>query len=65
MVLEQQKTRLRNRIDTCENELKLAKIRVKSDIRDLSFWKNELFAAKAELHGMQLELNLRCSSCGD
>jgi len=64
-VLEAQKIRLKNRIDTCENELKLAKIRTKSDLQDLKFWKNELFAAKAELHGMQLELNLRCSSCGD
>lgn len=65
MVLDAQKTRLRNRIETCENEIKLAKIRLKSDGQDLKFWENELFAAKAELHGMQLELNLRCSSCGD
>lgn len=64
-MLDAQKIRLKNRIDVCENEIKLAKIRTKSDIRDLKFWKNELFAAKAELHGMQLELNLRCSSCGD
>lgn len=64
-MLEAQKTRLLNRILTCENEIRLAKIRMKSDAQDLGFWNNELMAAKAELHGMQLELNLRCSSCGD
>ncbi|WNK14946.1 MAG: hypothetical protein [Microvirus sp.] len=64
-MLDAQKTRLRNRIETCENELKLAKIRTKSNIEDIRFWKNEKFAALAELHGMQLELNLRCSTCGD
>jgi len=64
-MLEAQKIRLKNRIDTCQNEIKLAKIRTKSDLQDLKFWKNELFAATAELHGMQLELNFRCSSCGD
>lgn len=64
-MLESQKTRLSNRILTCENEIKLACMRMKSDADDLKFWKNELFCAKAELHGMQLELNLRCSSCGD
>ncbi|QXP08459.1 MAG: hypothetical protein [Arizlama microvirus] len=64
-MLEAQKIRLSNRIETCLNEVKLAKIRLKSDIRDVKFWQNELFCAKAELHGMQLELNLRCSSCGD
>lgn len=64
-MLEGQKTRLKNRIETCTNEVRLAKIRLKREIEDLRFWKNELFAAHAELHGMQLELNLRCSSCGD
>lgn len=64
-MLEAQKIRLSNRIETCLNEIKLAKIRLKREIADVKFWQNELFAAKAELHGMQLELNLRCSSCGD
>lgn len=65
MVLEAQKTRLKNRIESCQNEIKLAKIRLKREVDDVRFWKNELFAAHAELNGMQLELNLRCSSCGD
>jgi len=64
-VLDAQKTKLKNRIETCENEVKLAQIRLKREAEDVRFWKNELFAAHAELSGMQLELNLRCSSCGD
>lgn len=64
-MLEAQKTRLRNRIETCENEIKHSRRRALEYLADNKFWKNELFAAKAELHGMQLELNLRCSTCGD
>lgn len=65
MLLEAQKIRLKNRIDTCEKEIKIASSRCAEYGEDLRWWKNELAAAKAELHGMQLELNLRCSTCGD
>ncbi|QXP08269.1 MAG: hypothetical protein [Arizlama microvirus] len=64
-MLEEQKARLKNRILLCENEQKLAKIRLRSNCQDLKFWKNEKNAAQYELAGMQMELNLRCSSCGD
>ncbi|QXP08251.1 MAG: hypothetical protein [Arizlama microvirus] len=64
-MLDEQKARLSNRIITCENEVKLAKIRLRSNAQDLKFWTNELNAARYELNGMQMELNLRCSSCGD
>ncbi|QXP08125.1 MAG: hypothetical protein [Arizlama microvirus] len=64
-MLDEQKARLSNRILTCENELKLAKIRLRSNWQDRNFWNNELNAAKNELYGMQMELNLRCSTCGD
>ncbi|QXP08431.1 MAG: hypothetical protein [Arizlama microvirus] len=64
-MLEEQKARLANRIITCENEYKMAKIRLRSNAQDLKFWKNEKLAAQYELNGMQMELNLRCSSCGD
>lgn len=64
-MLDEQKTRLKNRILTCQNEIKWANIRLKSDLADIKFWRHELNAVQAELHGMQLELNLRCSSCGD
>lgn len=59
------KTRLSNRILTCQNEIKLAKIRLKSDNNDLKFWTNELMAAEAEFHGYkQGELTLACLGCG-
>lgn len=64
-MLDEQKKRLKNRIETCMNEINLAIIRIKSDNKDLQFWKHELLAAQADYHGMQLELNLRCSGCGD
>jgi hypothetical protein len=63
-MLDAQKARLTNRIQTCENEIKLAKVRLRSNGQDLKFWTNELNAARYELHGMQMELNLRCSPCG-
>ena len=64
-MLDEQRKRLLNRIETCKNEVKLAEIRVKSHAEDLRFWKHELVAAQGELHGMQLQLNLRCSGCGE
>jgi len=64
-MLDEQKARLANRIVLCQNEYKMAKIRLRSNAQDLKFWKNEELAAQYELNGMQLELNLRCSTCGD
>ncbi|QXP08185.1 MAG: hypothetical protein [Arizlama microvirus] len=64
-MLDEQKARLSNRITLCQNEYKMAKIRLRSNAQDLKFWKNEEMAAQYELNGMQMELNLRCSSCGD
>lgn len=59
------KTRLSNRILTCQNEIKLARLRLVSDNKDLTFWKNELMAAEAEFHGFkQGELRLACEGCG-
>lgn len=61
-----QKTRLSNRILTCQNEIKLAKIRIKSNNDDLKFWTNELMAAEAEFHGFkQGEFKLACAGCGE
>ena len=54
-----QRTRLSNRILTCQDELKLAEIRLKSNLADRKFWLNELMAAEAEFHGFkQGDLNL-------
>jgi len=64
-MLDEQKARLANRIVLCQNEQKMAKIRLRSNSQDLKFWKNEELAAQYELNGMQMELNLRCSTCGD
>lgn len=64
-MLDEQKARLANRIVLCENEINLAKIRLRSNGQDLKFWTNERNAARYELNGMQMELNLRCSTCGD
>ncbi|WNK14897.1 MAG: hypothetical protein [Microvirus sp.] len=64
-MLDEQKARLSNRIRTCENEYQMAKLRLRSIAQDLKFWRNEKDAAQYELNGMQMELNLRCSSCGD
>lgn len=62
---DEQKKRLQNRVVTCQNEIALASRRLSADGADLKFWKNELSAAQAELIGMQLVLNLRCSGCGE
>lgn len=57
------KTRLSNRILTCQSEIKLAKIRLKSDNHDLKFWMNELMAAEAEFHGFK-QYEMACIGCG-
>lgn len=51
MVEKNQKIRLLNRLETCKNELKLAKIRLKREIQDVRFWKNEETACSAEING--------------
>lgn len=61
------RVQLSNRIETCKNEIELAIRRVKADQHDLSFWKHELLAAEAELHGVkQHQFNFQsCPTCGD
>lgn len=52
-----QKKRLTNRLETCKNEVRLAKIRLKREIADVRFWQNEEAACSAELNGFyQYEL---------
>jgi len=62
---DEQKLRLKNRIETCEKQIHASNKRLAASGHDLKFWKNEKSAAEAELIGMQLALNLRCSTCGD
>nr|WAE43784.1 MAG: hypothetical protein [Microviridae sp.] len=62
---DEQKKRLEIRVVTCRNEIEDAQSALARAGHNLKFWKNELSAAQAELIGMQLSLNLRCSTCGD
>nr|QJB18998.1 MAG: hypothetical protein [Microvirus sp.] len=60
-----QKVRLLNRLETCKNEVKLAKIRLKREIKDLRFWKNEENAANLEINGFyQYELRMAGPNSG-
>jgi len=61
----EQKLRLQNRLTLCEREIAGLNDLLSQCGAKLKFWKNEKSAAQAELIGMQLALNLRCSTCGD
>lgn len=51
MVEKNQKVRLVNCLETCKNEVRLAKIRLKREINDVRFWENEEAACRAEIEG--------------
>ncbi|QXP08244.1 MAG: hypothetical protein [Arizlama microvirus] len=62
---DEQRLRLSNRVTLCEREIAGINHLLGQCGEKLKFWKNEKAAAQAELIGMQLALNLRCSTCGD
>jgi len=62
---DEQRLRLSNRVALCEREIEGINHLLVQCGAKLKFWKNERSAAQAELIGMQLALNLRCSTCGD
>jgi len=61
----EQKLRLQNRVSLCNEQIAELNKLFGVHGANLKFWKNELSAAQAELIGMQLALNLRCSTCGE
>lgn len=62
---DEQRVRLKNRITNCETQIEALNHLLNEAGAKLKFWKNERSAAQSELIGMQLALNLRCSTCGD
>jgi len=61
----EQKLRLQKRVSLCHQQIDEIEKALGRHGTNLKFWKNELSAAQSELIGMQLALNLRCSTCGD
>jgi hypothetical protein len=61
----EQKMRLQNRVNLCNEQIAESNKLLGHHGQNLKFWKNELSAAQSELIGIQLALNLRCSTCGD